>query len=83
MRNGEATAGEICEMFDISAPAVSRHLAVLYKSGLVDRRVAGKHRIYSVRPTAIRRVVDWTSDHRGFWEASLDRIEAALKEDSP
>ena len=81
MRDGETSAGDICEMFDISAPAVSRHLSVLHRNGLVSRRVAGKRRIYSVRPEAIRRVADWTLNHRQFWEASMDRIEAALRED--
>jgi DNA-binding transcriptional ArsR family regulator len=82
MRDGEKSAGDICEMFDISGPAVSRHLSVLHRNGLVSRRVAGKHRLYSVRPEAIKRVSDWTLNHRHFWEASMDRIEAALSEDS-
>lgn len=82
MRDGEKSAGDICEMFDISGPAVSRHLSVLHRHGLVNRRVAGKQRLYSVRPEAIRRVADWTLNHRQFWEASMDRIEAALREDS-
>lgn len=81
MRGGETPAGRICDMFDISGPAVSRHLSVLHKAGLVNRRVAGKQRLYSVRSEAIRRVSDWTLDHRRFWEASLDRIESALLED--
>ncbi|GGH38329.1 transcriptional regulator, ArsR family [Cribrihabitans marinus] len=82
MREGETPAGEICERFDISGPAVSRHLSVLHTAGLVNRKVAGKHRLYSVRPEAIRQVSDWTMDHREFWEASMNRIEAALREDA-
>lgn len=81
MREGEASAGEIADMFEISGPAVSRHLSVLHKAGLVRRKAAGKQRLYSVRPEAIRRVSDWTLDHRAFWEASLRRLEAALRED--
>jgi DNA-binding transcriptional ArsR family regulator len=80
MRDGETSAGQICDMFDISGPAVSRHLAVLHKAGLVSRKVAGKQRLYSVRPEAIQKVSDWTLDHRAFWEASMDRIAAALQE---
>ena len=82
MRDGEMQAGHISRMFDISGPAVSRHLSVLHKAGLVNRQVAGKQRLYSVRPEAIRRISDWTLDHRTFWEASLDRLEAALRKDS-
>ena len=81
MRDGETPAGRITEMFEISGPAVSRHLSVLHAAGLVRRRVAGKQRLYSVQPDAIRRVSDWTLDHRAFWEASLDRVEAVLRED--
>ncbi|QXT39190.1 ArsR/SmtB family transcription factor [Gymnodinialimonas ceratoperidinii] len=81
MRDGETTAGEISAMFDISGPAISRHLSVLRKAGLIDREVAGKHRIYSVRAEAIQKVSDWTLNHRAFWEASLDRLDAELRAD--
>lgn len=81
MRDGETPAGTISDRFDISGPAVSRHLAVLHKAGLVARKVSGQQRLYSVRPEAIREVAAWTMNHRAFWEASLDRIEAALLED--
>lgn len=82
MQEGELPAGRINDRFDISGPAVSRHLSVLLRAGLVTRRVDGKQRIYSVCPEAIQQVSDWTLDHRSFWMASLDRIEAALREDN-
>lgn len=81
MRDGETSAGEIADLFDISGPAISRHLSVLLKAELVQRKVSGKQRLYSARPETIRRVSDWTMDHRRFWESSLDRLEAALRED--
>ncbi len=81
MEEGETPAGDISNMFDISAPAVSRHLSVLHRAGLVARRINGQQRLYSVRPEAIRQVSDWTMNHRAFWEASLDRLEQALLED--
>ena len=81
MRDGETPAGSIADMFNISGPAISRHLSVLHTAGLVSRKVAGKQRLYSVRSEAIRQVSDWTIDHRSFWEASLDRLEAALREE--
>lgn len=82
MRQGETPAGSITEMFDISGPAVSRHLSVLHNAGLVQRKIAGKQRLYSVRPDAIQKVSNWALDHQAFWEASLDRIAAALREDT-
>ncbi len=82
MRDGETPAGTISDKFEISGPAVSRHLSVLHRAGLVNRRTSGKQRLYSVHPEAIRQVSDWTLDHRRFWEVSIDRIEAALREDN-
>ncbi len=81
MKDGETPAGAISDMFDISAPAISRHLSVLHRAGLVERRINGQQRLYSVRPGAIRQVSDWTMNHRAFWEASMDRLEQALLED--
>lgn len=83
MADGETPAGAISDMFDISAPAISRHLSVLHRAGLVERRVNGQQRLYSVKPGAIRQVSDWTMNHRAFWEASMDRLEQALLEDKP
>lgn len=80
MREGETPASAISEALPISAPAVSRHLGVLRDAGLVNRRVNGQQRLYSVRPEAIARVSDWTQDYRGFWEASLDKIGRLLDE---
>ena len=78
MRDGARTAGDLADVAPISAPAISRHLKVLRKAGLVDRKVHGAKRIYFVRPEAIRAISDWTMDHRSFWEGGLDRLEQAL-----
>ncbi len=78
MREGDLPAGRIGEAFPISAPAVSRHLEVLHRAGVVERRVNAQQRIYSVRPQAIEAISAWTMSHRDFWEASLRRLEQAL-----
>lgn len=49
------------------APAISRHLKVLWSAGPIHREVRGTQRIYSVRPEALRRIADWTMDHHDFW----------------
>lgn len=82
MRDGELPAGALVAMADVSAPAISRHLKVLVASGLLKRRVSAQKRLYSVRPEAIEAVSAWTMSHREFWEASLDRLEAALKKET-
>lgn len=81
MRDGETPATAIGADLPISAPAVSRHLNVLLKAGLVNRRTRAQQRLYSVRPDAIRQVSDWTQDYRGFWEAGLDRIAQILEQE--
>lgn len=78
MAEGELPAGDLVSDSSISGPAISRHLKVLREAGLLNQRAVGTKRFYAVRPEALRVVADWTTDHRSFWEASLDRIEAAL-----
>lgn len=81
MRDGELPAGALVNEAEVSAPAISRHLKVLVASGLLQRRVKAQQRLYSVRPEAIEAVSAWTMSHRDFWEASLNRLEAALKKE--
>ena len=78
MAEGELPAGALVEGAGMSAPAMSRHLKVLREAGLVRQRTSGTKRLYSVRPEALKAVADWTLDHRAFWEAGLDRLEAML-----
>lgn len=79
MREGELPAGRIGADFPISAPAVSRHLDVLLRATVVDRRVSAQSRIYRVRPEAIEAIFAWTTSHRDFWETRLRRLDQALK----
>ena len=81
MAEGELPAGALVDTAKMSAPAVSRHLKVLREAGLIRQRVDGTRRLYSVEPEALRAVADWTMDHRAFWEAGLDRLEAHLAQE--
>ncbi len=78
---GEAPAGTLQGLTDVSAPAVSRHLKVLREAGLVTRRIDGAQRIYAARPDTVRAIGHWTMSYRAFWAGSLDRLGAALEED--
>jgi len=82
IRDGEKTAGELAEPFAISAPAISRHLGVLERAGLIERRVERQWRRFRVRPEAIDAIDDWLSRQRRFWQASFDRLEQVLAEDA-
>ena len=82
MREGELAAGDLVEDAAISGPAISRHLKVLRKAGIVRQRVEGTRRYYAVRPDALRTISDWTMDHRAFWQAGLDRLETLLAQEA-
>ncbi len=78
LSDGEAAAGDLGKRFDVSAPAISRHLTVLRKAGLVHRRTDRQRRMYSVAPVAMRQVADWMMSHRAFWDSSLNRLDALM-----
>lgn len=78
LSNSELSAGDLSETFDISAPAISRHLKILRQAGVLSQRRDGTHRYYAVRPEAMAAIHQWTNDHRAFWEGSLDRLDHLL-----
>ena len=79
LSEGELSAGALQATADISPPAISRHLKVLREAGVIEQRVDAQRRFYAVRPEAVQTISAWTMSHREFWEASLDRLEAAMK----
>ncbi|WP_372602951.1 ArsR/SmtB family transcription factor [Actibacterium sp.] len=78
LTDGAQPAGDLAQVSDISAPAISRHLKVLREAGVISQTVQGQHRIYAVRPEAMQAISGWTISHRRFWEGSLNRLAAAL-----
>ncbi len=83
LTGGEASAGDLQSVADISAPAISRHLKVLRNAGLIRQRVDRQRRMYAVEPEAVRAINAWIEYHRKFWEHSLDRLEHALDMKGP
>ncbi|MDJ0629789.1 MAG: metalloregulator ArsR/SmtB family transcription factor [Rhodobacter sp.] len=81
MTDGAQSAGDLQDVSDISAPAISRHLKVLREAGLITQTVDKQRRIYAVAPDQMRTIGDWMLRHQDFWNASLDRLAAALQED--
>jgi DNA-binding transcriptional ArsR family regulator len=77
---GEATVNELAEPFEISLPAVSRHLKVLEGAGLITRGREAQWRPCRLEPKRLKAVDDWLSCYRRFWEQSLDRMAAYLEE---
>ena len=77
---GDASVGEVAALFDVSAPAISRHLRVLEDSGLVSRQKQGRvHRLHIERE-AMNEALGWIAHWGGFWESRLDALERLLVE---
>lgn len=66
--------GELAEVFDVSLPAISKHLRVLRESGLVRESISGRHRIYHVRAEPLDHALAWLAELRGFWVSRLDSL---------
>ena len=76
---GETTVAELARPFDISGPAVSRHLKVLEGAGLISRGREAQWRPCKIEPKALKEIDDWLERYRQFWEQSLDRLEDYLR----
>lgn len=71
-------AGEIADGFEISRPAISRHLRMLRESGLVSDEARGRERIYTLRPQPLAELDSWLEDFRELWSDRLDALETEI-----
>lgn len=76
---GEASVNELAEPFDMSLPAVSKHLKVLEKAGLISRGREAQWRPARLEPMGLKGVAEWLEHYRRFWDASFDRLDAYLQ----
>src|SRR5436305_4376925 len=77
---GEAAVTELAEPFDMSLPAVSKHLKVLERAGLIARSRDAQWRPCHLEPAPLKEVADWIGHYRKFWEESFDRLDEYLRE---
>jgi DNA-binding transcriptional ArsR family regulator len=77
---GEAGVTDLAKPFDMSLPAVSKHLKVLERAGLIARGREAQWRPCRIQPDALKGVDDWLEGYRRFWEERLDRLEDYLRE---
>ena len=82
LTSGPSTVGELAKPFAISAPAVTKHLKVLERSGLVSRRVEGRRHHCTLEPSALAAAQGWLEFYREFWEKRLDDLEELLRRTS-
>ena len=80
LASGECSVSEIAAPFDMSLPAVSKHLRVLERAGLIVQRRDAQRRPCRIEAAPIKEVADWAEHYRKLWEARLDRLDAYLKE---
>lgn len=83
LAQGQTHVGEIGRPFQISAPAISRHLRVLEQAGLIEREVDAQWRVCRLRGPGLRAAHDWLTQYRDFWETSLDRLAEYLEPPPP
>jgi len=83
LASGELSVGDVAAPFAISAQAISRHLQVLERAGLVERRVERQWRYMRVRADALEPIESWLSRQRRYWTAALDRLETAAAVQTP
>jgi DNA-binding transcriptional ArsR family regulator len=79
LAEGEATVNELAEPLPMSLPAVSRHLKVLERAGLIERGRDGQARPSRLNPTALDEAVDWMETRKRTWEGRMDRLDAHLR----
>ena len=75
----ERDAGEIASHFDVSRPAVSRHLRVLREHGLVNARREAQRRVYALDPGPLEEIDAWLGRYRNFWTNRLDALDVQLR----
>lgn len=78
LARGDATVNELVEPFGMSQPAISKHLKVLEKAGLISRHRDGQRRPCRLEAAPMAEAVGWLEEYRAFWEARFERLDALL-----
>jgi DNA-binding transcriptional ArsR family regulator len=76
---GETSVNELAAPFDMSLPAVSKHLKVLERAGLISRSRDAQYRPCKLEPQTLKGVDEWLEEYRRLWEARFDRLDAYLQ----
>lgn len=74
------TVNEVADNFDISRPAISKHLKILKECGIVETKQQGRERLYKIKPQNLIPAFLWVEQYKSLWEDKLDNFEAYLKE---
>ena len=75
LAEGEATVNELAEPFDLSLPAISKHIKVLERAGLITQGQKAQYRPCTIDATPLTEISNWTEQYRHIWEARFDRMD--------
>ena len=78
LAEGDATVGELAEPFDMSMPAISKHLSVLERAGLITKSRDAQRRNCRITATPLQNATSWLNEYRRHWEANLDSLDSYL-----
>ncbi|MBB4576936.1 helix-turn-helix transcriptional regulator [Rhizobium lentis] len=78
LATGKATVAELADPFELSQPAISKHLKVLEQAGLIRSGREANARPRVLEPAALKTIADWIADYRRFWDQSFDRLDDYL-----
>ena len=81
-RHGGRTTGELAQPHAMSLPAVSKHLSVLERAGLVTRTRQGRHQVYALRPQPLSEAAQWLDRHHRFWTERVDALTDYLQRET-
>lgn len=80
LSDGDAAVSDLAEPFAMSQPAISKHLKVLEKAGLIEKRIEKQKRISHLKAEPMQAAVNWLEQYKEFWENSFDQLDALLDE---
>lgn len=80
---GEKSIGELAAPFQMSFAGAAKHVAVLARAGLIERRKVGRQQLCRLKAKRLKEASDWLHQWERFWTGRLDALEAALKDDPP
>jgi DNA-binding transcriptional ArsR family regulator len=80
LATGEASVTDLAQPFAMSQPAISKHLKVLERAGLISRSRDAQRRPCRLQPERLKTIAEWVGSYRQFWEASFDRLDDYLEE---
>ena len=81
LSSGEARLADIAQQFEMTRPAIAKHLGVLKEGGLIEVEARGRERIHRLRPGGLQPITDWIAHYSAFWDDKLANLKTAVEAD--